>query len=303
MQKNKKLTLSIGIPAHNEEHTLPLVLKLLRSQQGTSYILEEILVMCDGCTDETAAIARKLAKNWKAITVLDDGKQLGKALRVQQAQKRLQSEVILLLDADVKIIGIKFLEHLTKAFINPKVGLAGAAVRVINPKGVVQKSLARYEEFWDHVKVQINEGNNVHNNMGCAFAIRNTCAKQIKYPKHIVADDHFTYFWVKKHGWQFAYVKDAIVGYKVPASVKDYLVQTARYLHSQKDITAHYGAKDTSDYFIPFSIKVRAYWQTFLSQPFELLVAVSLQILSRITTHTVYSHLKNPSWGSVTSTK
>lgn len=303
MQKNKKLTLSIGIPAHNEERTLPIVLKKLRSQKSNSYILEEVLVMCDGCTDGTAAIAKKLAKNWKAIKVLDDGKKLGKALRVQQAQKTLQSEIILLLDADVKIIGNNFLEHLTKAFINPRIGLAGAAVRVINPKGLIQKSLARYEKFWDHVKLQINEGNNVHNNMGCAFAIRNTCAKKIKYPKHIVADDHFTYFWIKKHGWQFAYVKEAIVGYKVPATVKDYLLQTARYLHSQKDIKAHYGTKDTADYSIPSSVKVKAYWKTLLSQPFELIVAIFLQVLSRITTHTVYSHLKNPSWGSVTSTK
>lgn len=304
MKSNKTLTtLSIAIPAHNEEKNLPIILEQLRNQTANNYELEKVLILCDGCTDNTAKIAQRLNNKWKKLDIVDDGNQLGKAARVQQAIRQLESEIILLLDADIVLQSRTFLDEITSVFDDKKVGLAGAAVKVINAKNFIQKSLFAYEQFWQKVTAQIKNGNNVHNNMGCAFAIRKSCAKKIKYPSNIVADDHYTYFWIIKNGWKFTYVPKSEAGFMVPASLKEFLQQKARYSHSQSQIIDSFKDIQSSEYYIPLKVKLNAYIQTFKQYPIYLLSALILNGLAAFTSMTIHRNFDKPFWESISTTK
>ena len=64
----KKISLSIGIPAHNEEANIGRLLENLLTQPLEDFlILEEIIVVTSGCTDRTEKIVDKFAKKDERI--------------------------------------------------------------------------------------------------------------------------------------------------------------------------------------------------------------------------------------------
>ena len=55
--KSKKYKVSIAISALNERENIDCVLRDIIEQKKDGWLLEEILVYCDGCTDDTEEVA------------------------------------------------------------------------------------------------------------------------------------------------------------------------------------------------------------------------------------------------------
>jgi len=93
--------LSIIIPAHNEEHRLPPVLR--RYAEYFFQSLEnnfEIIVVANGSTDNTAGVARDIAKEYPQIKVIEETGRIGKGGAVILGAKAAQGEWIGFVDAD-----------------------------------------------------------------------------------------------------------------------------------------------------------------------------------------------------------
>jgi 4,4'-diaponeurosporenoate glycosyltransferase len=87
---------SVIIPARNEEHNLPTLLRSLASQPLKP---QEILVVDDGSTDGTVAIARQLGATVIASPPLPDGWR-GKTWACHQGAQAATGDWLLFLDAD-----------------------------------------------------------------------------------------------------------------------------------------------------------------------------------------------------------
>jgi 4,4'-diaponeurosporenoate glycosyltransferase len=87
---------SVIIPARNEEHNLP---KLLRSLVGQSLKPAEIIVVDDGSTDRTADLARELGATVIASQPLPEGWR-GKTWACHQGARGAAGELLLFVDAD-----------------------------------------------------------------------------------------------------------------------------------------------------------------------------------------------------------
>ncbi|HHU32374.1 MAG TPA: glycosyltransferase family 2 protein [Clostridia bacterium] len=83
---------AVLIPAYNEEHTIGQVLRVALICQDVN----EVVVVSDGSTDQTANIARK----WGA-KVIDLPENRGKGAAIMAGLKATQAEIIVLLDADL----------------------------------------------------------------------------------------------------------------------------------------------------------------------------------------------------------
>ncbi len=90
-------TLSIIIPARNEEVTLPQVLDDLNAviPMLTGYTVE-VIVVDDRSTDRTAAIAREKG----AIVVSNTGRRSGKGIALRSGFEAGTGELLMMLDAD-----------------------------------------------------------------------------------------------------------------------------------------------------------------------------------------------------------
>lgn len=91
--------LSLIIPARNEENNLPLILGDLKKQVGVSF---EIICVDDGSSDQTAEIAKKLGV--KVISILEKPTDwLGKSWACQKGAQVAKGDILLFLDADVRL--------------------------------------------------------------------------------------------------------------------------------------------------------------------------------------------------------
>jgi 4,4'-diaponeurosporenoate glycosyltransferase len=91
-------SLSIIIPARNEAHNLPVLLRSLAAQPIKPH---EIIVMDDGSTDRTAELARELGATVTASQPLPEGWR-GKPWACHQAAQAATGDLLMFVDADTR---------------------------------------------------------------------------------------------------------------------------------------------------------------------------------------------------------
>ncbi|MFF2032137.1 glycosyltransferase [Arthrobacter sp. NPDC058192] len=115
------LTVTVLIPAHNEEASLPSTIASLRAQ---SHSPERIIVVADNCTDSTADIARGAGVElYESV-----GNTKKKAGALNQVLKEILSalganDVVMVMDADTAIDD-GFLEAAVQRFVNDRALMA-----------------------------------------------------------------------------------------------------------------------------------------------------------------------------------
>jgi len=120
---NNLPTVTVGIPAYNEEANIHTILQNVLSQKEDGFVIEKIVVLNDGSSDKTAEYA-KIIKD-KRIEVVDDGRRTGKPSRLNQLYKLSESDFIITFDADVALVNNRVIYTLVKSFNNTNVGLVG----------------------------------------------------------------------------------------------------------------------------------------------------------------------------------
>ena len=279
---NLKKTVTIGIAAFNEEKNIISLLKSILEQENNYYVLKEVLVFSDGSTDKTNTLLKKVSKHSKKLKVHIDNKRRGKAYRLQQMYTKAKSDILVTIDSDVTLRGKSVIDQLIKALRDDKVGLVFGNVLPVSPSNFFQKIITTYEAFWKKTINQINEGNNIHNCLGCILALKKEFYKTISLPSSIVADDHFIYLSAVKNGFRREYARDAVVYFTSPKTMNDYLSQFRRYFTSLDAIEAHFGEFASSFYRIPRVYKLNAYKKSFIENPVFMVLAIALQVYQRL---------------------
>ena len=99
---NGPLTLSIVIPAYNEERRLPSTLDVILAWLNTaSYQDAELLIVDDGSTDATAAIVEKRAASEPRLRLIRNPGNRGKGYAVRHGMLEAKGDWILSSDADL----------------------------------------------------------------------------------------------------------------------------------------------------------------------------------------------------------
>ncbi|MEK7845778.1 MAG: dolichyl-phosphate beta-glucosyltransferase [Nitrospinota bacterium] len=93
--------ISIVIPAYNEEAVIKKTLEKVAEYLEGRYPSYEIIVVCDGCKDNTAGLAEQAAKANKRIRVLSRNANMGKGFSVRQGCLEAKGDYIIFTDADL----------------------------------------------------------------------------------------------------------------------------------------------------------------------------------------------------------
>ncbi len=101
-----KMEVAAIIPAFNEEKTIGDVISALKSSAD----VDRVIIVSDGSEDETVSAAMKY-KDVEIIELLDNR---GKGGAIKAGLDRCESEIILILDADLIGLGTKHIEALLK---------------------------------------------------------------------------------------------------------------------------------------------------------------------------------------------
>lgn len=300
--KNKLKTLTIGVCAHNEEHSIEKLLKSILAQRKDGFKLSKIIVVSDGSSDNTADVVKKYQKKYNVITLVDDGKRVGKAMRLNEMYRNNTSDIILILDADVRL-GKNVLTEITSQFDSKKVGLVGGFNVPEKPRNYFEKAIVTWITIWNEIRVNINGGVSVHNNLGCVSALSKNFAKIVHIPNNIIPDDDFTYFTAIKAGFHFKFAKKAIVYYRTVNNLSDFFTQHSRLIYSKQHVAKHFGDWVNNYYGVSKKEKYKTIFANAIKHPILVPFALFLQILLRFKHIVPQETYENGYWKTAVSTK
>ena len=263
--RNKQPTVTVGIPAYNEETNIEnLVLEILDQKQSI-FELEKVIVVSDGSTDGTVDKVKNI-KN-PLLKALNNSERKGKPYRLNQLIDKTKSDILVVLDADTFIKDKLFLEKLIKPIIKYEGDLTSAAVEELAPKTFIQKMLKASMDFKKFIFTGYREGNNLYTCHGRARAFSRSLYTSIHFGDTI-ADDAFSYFFCKANNFKYYFAQDVKVYYQLPKTFTDHEKQSIRFFQAKKDLGKVF-AKELvqSEYQLPLALTLQSFLRSLIFNP------------------------------------
>ena len=117
-------TVSVLIPARNEELNIRAAVESILQSEGVNF---EVLVWDDGSTDATADIVRSIAMNDERVSFVEGTPPplgwAGKPFGCWSLAQRAKNDVLVFMDADVRLRGGEALARMSAAFLRPELAL------------------------------------------------------------------------------------------------------------------------------------------------------------------------------------
>jgi len=226
---------SVVIPAYNAEDTIGRVLRALTEQDYPKEMME-VIVVDDGSTDGTYAVARFYAERYPYIRVVRHRSNLGKASALVTGIRRARGDVIVLLDADT-IPERHSIRRLVVALMSDD-GLGAVCGRVV-PAGV--RGFLYWMQRIEYL-LSLSVGRFFHHRVqganpvlsGAFAAFRAPVLKPLVFsprgvPEDTVAEDFDLTVSAWKRGFRTGYVDTAIAYTVVPDRLRGLYRQRIRW--------------------------------------------------------------------------
>lgn len=238
---NNKPTVSIFIPAFNEEANIAYLLTSVLKQKEFFYKLENIYVIDDNSNDGTVSEVLNIARNYPLVHLLQDGQRRGKIDRLNQIYQLNKSNVIVLIDADLYLENPYTIDLLIRKFDDPSVVIVGSNKKPVKARNLLEKLINVWFCIWYEIRKDLDNGDNIHNFSSAAFAIKDGFAKTLQYPPDIQPITKFTYLAAVSKKLKVKFAPEAVVSFRSPDNIYDYLLQLKRFSQVNRLNAQYYG--------------------------------------------------------------
>lgn len=296
----KKLpTVTIGIPAFNEEANIANLLNDLVSQTQGNFKLRKIFVASDGSDDQTVSLAKSIKSS--KIQIFDFKDRKGRAARQTFMMKQAKTDIFVLLDADMVIYDPKFIEKLLQPMIAHDFDLVSGNLRPLPPENFFEKILFVSMEYKRSVFESYKKGNNLFTCYGPMRAFSKRIYSKIEFDKS-VAEDMYSYLYCKANGYHYGWSKKAIAYFKLPTNFGDYRKQSTRYW-SSAELFEEFGEEFVkSHYFLPKYLFFTKGILTFFKHPIYAPLYPFITLLTRAES-IIGNSSKQNTWSIASSSK
>ncbi|GEM_PF-549301 len=260
------VTVTIGIPAYNEEQNIEQLLREVSDQDVKGIRLDKIIVASDGSTDKTVNKVRSVRS--PQIELLVSSRREGKVHVQNKILDKSKSDVLIFLDADVLIDGKTFLKDTVDVFkTNSKIALVSADTVSIKPASFIEKMVDNSHEMKKDSYIKIDSGNNVYMCHGRAIALARPFYQKLKLPGNYPADG-FCYLSCLKQGFEFAFSPKTKIIFRSPTTLKDHLKQSTRFFLGRKKLENFFSPRFVQQqYFLPLSILLASTIKFLVKRP------------------------------------
>jgi cellulose synthase/poly-beta-1,6-N-acetylglucosamine synthase-like glycosyltransferase len=258
------------IAAHDEEAVIGDKVANARALDWPREMLQ-VVVACDGCTDETAGRARAAG----ADVVLD--LERGGKVRAQDAAVSAAADADLLAFSDANARwepdALRVLAH---AFTDPDVGYACGRVTFTNDAGTNQEGLYwRYELF---IRARESRFASVTAGNGAIYAVRRAAYLRVD---PIMGHDLSLPFNLVKRGWRAVYVPEARATEKMVPSVEGEFARKRRMMGHTWPIVVRGGLLDPRGYPPRYALLVASHRVLRYATPFLHLALLAASVRRR----------------------
>lgn len=277
----KKHTVTVGIPAYNEEANIGNLLESLIAQKG-NYKLESIIVVCDGCGDRTAKIAKQVVEDCGLGKVINSKVRKGKAARINQIHTMAKSDVLVVLDADIVIREKSFIEKIISPVTKGRAEIVSSRLIPLKPRNLVERVLYISVLIRNETSEDFRSGDNLYTCHGTSRAYSKNFYSTFRPPK-IVSEDAYSYLWAKKHGYRYEYSKGAVVYYQLPGNMSDHGKQSVRFMKGKEELKACFNSNYVEEaHRLPKILLIQKTIKYFLKYPTEVVSYFGILVWMRL---------------------
>lgn len=210
-----QLSVSICVPAYNEEKNIRQILTALLKQKVSQIHINKIVVISSGSTDRTNEIVQEMQKKSSKIMLITEKVRTGKAAAINKFLRIINDDVIVIESADT-IPKSEAIEKLCRPFLHDKkIGMTGGApIPVNDPNTFIGYIIHSW--WWFHRNIP---------RFGEIIACKNIL-KSI--PESSAVDEAFIQADLVKKGFKVIHVDEAQVHNKGPETVGDLIKQRRR---------------------------------------------------------------------------
>ncbi len=237
IQENFTPTVSIIIPAHNEEKT---IVRAIESALETDYERKEIIVVDDGSKDRTHQMALPYAKRGLIKLVKRDVASGSKAGALNHGILFATGEVIVSVDADT-LLERETIRELVKPLSDPSVSAVSGNIRVLRGEGGGNNLLVRLQAY--EYLLSLEMGRRYNSIIGTLLIISGALGAFWRryigflggYDKDTITEDFDVTLKMRKLGKRLRFVEKAVAWTFVPERWRDWRRQRLRWTIGQAE--------------------------------------------------------------------
>ncbi|MFA9289406.1 MAG: glycosyltransferase family 2 protein [Weeksellaceae bacterium] len=298
----RKPSVTIGIVALNEEDNIEKMFQSLFTQKKETYTLDKILLISDGSTDDTVQIVKSLAN--PKVVVHEYRLRIGKSQHLNTLFQKSESDIIVLFDADILLANPVVIDNLIKPLIDkPNTMYVGGNPQPIAGTTLIEKAVNASFVAYDQIRTVHNNRNTPYGCDGRILALKKEFYKKVVVPEDMIANDNFMYFVCNKLGYDFEHVRDAIVYFRSPATLRDHLRQNKRFIAARKRMLRIFTPQTVAAaYAIPITYKFQYIFPQLIKHP---ILALTIFIVNLYCLHRalIEEKLMTAKWAIAETTK
>ena len=277
----KSVSITVGIPAHNEAANIKQLLQSLLDQVLLSATLQEIIVIADGCTDNTPNLAKSMPD--PRIQVIHHSVRKGKSFSQNEIVGLAKGDILVLLDGDVLPLGTQFLETIIQPILfDPEVGLVGADTMCASPETFIECVLAESHRFKTAFYRTLRGGNNLYLCHGRARAFSHRFYAELSWPEQC-PEDAYSYLICLQKNFKFVYTPKAPIVFRSPQTIGDQFKQSDRFVLERKHMVKSYPSDlARREYFIPPLCFISAAMKSLIKHPILIGAYLALTACGRL---------------------
>jgi len=306
MPQETKPTITVGIAAYNAEKNIGSLLQSMLAQESINFKLRKIIVHCDDCTDNTIEVIQSIKS--EKIQIIDNKERKGFAGSVLALlEHSKQDDLVVLLNDDIKIEDLHFINKLIKPFQEDnKVGMVCANRDCLPPVNFVDKVGRSIHSIWLRVKDKINSTSHPHTVDGKAMVVSKELAQHIlgenKDPKDFGNLDIYLFITCVSKGLKYYFVNDAVVWFRNPTTWKDFFGWHLRNFAQESIMEKTFGNEVYALFDRPKSYYRTALIKEFLVSPINTIVIIFQAVHLRFYKKK-YAKNFSQKWEVISSTK
>jgi len=298
----KKPTVTIFIPAYNEERNIANIINDIMLQNKKCFTLDQILVISDGSTDNTNSIVRSISN--RKLKYLNNTRRLGKVPRINQAFKITESDVMVQIDADVRMKNTQTINNLVKQFDKvSKIGIVCGDHRPLKPVTFIERISYFGTMVWARTLNKLGDRAIAYRCVGHIRAFSRSFYKSIKMPSKVGStEDTYSFYFAISNNFAVTFAPLSIVEHRLPSTAGDYLKQMVRFLNERKTLVDSFGENIVMHYeTITIQLKLIAFFEEAMQTP--LIVACAYAVMQTLSYILPKNTPKNGIWEVSQSTK
>jgi len=254
-------TVDVAIPVFNEGSCIGCLLDdVVMSKEDDQFQIQHIYVISDSSTDQTDDIIQQFATRDQRVKLIRKQERKGKQDSINLAFSVTNADVLVLIDADVRLAGEHSILKLVQYFRDCRTALVqGGLVRVCPGLSLNPAKQAGYFDWILVDRIKRQKDMSWWSIDGRVMALSRDFYQQLSLPLYL-ADDQFIFYSCIQQRRKFVWAEDAIFYYGPSISVADFSHQWSRYFFYTKQSRQYFGKG-----LIAKEMSVPALWRTIIS--------------------------------------